>query len=75
MPQFYDLIKNRSQVNFINICTFYLHVQILLDNDDESFLVKKKKERKKLLKNGKEQFRSQNTKLQTILCSLSSARL
>lgn len=43
MPQFYDLIKNRSQVNFINICTFYLHVQILLDNDDESFLVKKKK--------------------------------
>ena len=72
MPQFYDLIKNHSQVNFINICTFYLHVQILLDYDDESFLVKKKK---KLLKNGKEQFRSQNTKLQTILCSLSSARL
>lgn len=43
MPQFYDLIKNHSQVNFINICTFYLHVQILLDYDDESFLVKKKK--------------------------------
>ena len=62
MPQFYDLIKNRSQVNFINICTFYLHVQILLDYDDETFLVK----RKKLLKNGKEQFRSKSTKLQTI---------
>lgn len=41
MPQFYNLIKNLSQVNFINICTFYLHVQILFDYDDGSFLIKK----------------------------------
>lgn len=41
MPQFYNLIKNLLQVNFINMCTFYLHVKILFDYDDETFLIKK----------------------------------
>lgn len=41
MPHFYNLIKNLSQANFINICTCYVHVQMLFDYDDKTLLIKK----------------------------------